>query len=1378
MKKRIIWTVGLFLITLAVSGQNVYYKYQIKDAGELNSLYTAAGGTGWISKQNWPVNSAITFSYSSPFGIYLVRSDTLLISYPPPQQDTGIIQLKVREIHLNENHLSGTIPPLKLDSLKVAEFAQNSITGIGNLQAPKLERLFISANPIGQFPVFSLASLKQLIASGCQITGAWVQWNTPKLEYLDLSYNQISSLAAGLNYPKLKYVDLQVNTITGALPAWNTPDLEYLNLQSNLLSAVASDLDYQHLYYLNIGFNQISGALPAWDLPAIKEFYGYENQFSGSLPDYDFPLIENFNFYSNNLTGSIPDYDWPNLLYFDVSYNQLSGPMPELFAPKLKSYDLRNNQLTGNLDNLDFPDLEYLYLEENKLSGTIQTPFVFPKLIVFHMQKNGLKGPMPDTYLPEVTHFSLYSNELTGPFPDADMSKLIEMRMWNNHFDSLPDLASGAPALWEMSCYNNKLQFDDLFPYRDLPRFLYGAQDYVDMFAEHIGDSIQLTVHVNGAGNTYAWYKGWDKVGEGRDTFNIFKTESPADYHCEIKNPLLPDLTLISKLAVEVVPQCWVNDYFDICITAPQATWEPGEEAHQIQTTYPISINDFLLFEGSFILDTVNLAVKVDGKFFIEDIPLPGGGFGNFTLAEGAYELSIAGTDGKLTGFINDALSHYVPDIGGLKIKLNNLQLVGGTHANGISLAFTVSFDNITPSCGEDPDQTTEISIEGLAITSDGISVEGLEVGDLGLAPGFCLKELSASYDEEEDQLSFGLTLLTPFIEVGGGLGFKGGELDSISMKAELQEHVIPIGTTGIGLIGCEGRINSITDPPWNMRFGGIFRAVLNDDLFQITTSVEYIPPTELKIEAGDGKFFNPPIYDDWWIAEGGIYGSIDLKAQRMKTGGQLSVVPYKDEEGEKKFMAKGSVDLAYTHTIAGSFFGKFDGMITIPKLADKFPYDWLNAKFGLPHEIGGNGILLYKPQTKFMYGSVDFGGRIGEVEYRIELARRYDEPDFFTFRMLEGSVSRSPSANKYHIDVPVHTRLAIVKATHPSILPSVSLVNPVGTVISISQPSNQAEWNSDASRHNAFWTLYQPLSGHWDVQTDVEATVSVYYLGEKSSFSIEAVDQGNGITLYWDHTLFAPGDSIDIFADDDLSGYDGGLVMTTNATLGQITIPMEAFDSYCTFTLHAFAYQGLDVYEDYASDYFASSSGFQPPADIRALFNPQTMLLQVSWTPAVQPNVAGYVIELIENGTSKVIGMPYSVEGSFVYALEEYSGQKLVIYAYGYDGEVSCPSAAVELVLTAVPETGNVDHQESLFVYPNPFKNNCTIRIISKVHEPGVIRIYTTSGALVKSWPVDMLEPGVNLVEFSSEGMMPGNYFLVYYGPSRRLTGKMLIME
>ncbi len=186
------------------------------------------------------------------------------------------------------------MPPLQLDSLQVALFHSNAIAGIGNIQAPKLERLSISGNPIIQLPVFTLASLKELWAGGCQITGSLNQWNTPALEVLNLSFNKLSVLSAGLNYPKLKYVDLSSNVISGQLPFWNTPKLEYLHLGDNQLTSVSGELNYAHLYFFNIGNNQIAGNVPDWSFPAIKELVAYNNQFSGSLPDFDFPEIAIF----------------------------------------------------------------------------------------------------------------------------------------------------------------------------------------------------------------------------------------------------------------------------------------------------------------------------------------------------------------------------------------------------------------------------------------------------------------------------------------------------------------------------------------------------------------------------------------------------------------------------------------------------------------------------------------------------------------------------------------------------------------------------------------------------------------------------------------------------------------------------------------------------------------------------------------------------------------------------------------------------------------------------------------------------------------------------------------------------------------------------
>ena len=135
----------------------------------------------------------------------------------------------------------------------------------------------------------------------------------------------------------------------------------------------------------------------------------------------------------------------------------------------------------------------------------------------------------------------------------------------------------------------------------------------------------------------------------------------------------------------------------------------------------------------------------------------------------------------------------------------------------------------------------------------------------------------------------------------------------------------------------------------------------------------------------------------------------------------------------------------------------------------------------------------------------------------------------------------------------------------------------------------------------------------------------------------------------------------------------------------------------------------------DYAEASFTNSlSTFGLPEDIVVNFNTQTLLIEASWTPSAHPNIAGYVIELVENGVSRVIGMPYSDESTFTYQLQAYNGQTIVIYAYGLEGEVSCASREYELTTTGVDDLPEPVFTENLFVYPNPFTDFCTIRITS----------------------------------------------------------------
>lgn len=1370
---------SLCILCSTISGfSQVYYKYQIIDAAEANKIYNATGGSTWTNQDHWPVVDSVTVGFETPTGVIFAFADTVILSHFPPAPDTVLVHLLIKKLYLLQNNLSGALPDFAMDSLKEANFSYNHLTKIGNIQAPALMSLDVSVNSIATLPVFSLPSLEFFYAFNSGINGALVQWNTPKLQSVYLSYNNITSVSTGLSYSQLKILNLEVNKIEGTLSQWGTPKLEYLNLGENNLSGVSSNLAYPNLYYFDLAGNEITGDLPNWNFPNLKDLRIHTNHFTGNIPDFAYPLMENFLANSNNLTGKIPDFNWPNLILFDVRNNQLSGALPNLNAPLLQSYLLSDNKLTGDIKYLNFPVLKSLRLNNNQLDGIIKSPIDLPELTYFELSGNKLKGEFANFNLPQVEFFNITDNDFSGAFPNADMPKLTYLKIEGNNFTRLPDF-TGSAYLYHVSCRYNRFHFDDLLPYKNVGEFIYNQMQPIDMVATPVGDSILLSVNVRGEGNEYTWYKGvGNLVKMDTNDLMIYKTEKPEDYECQITNPLLPKLTLHSKLAQPVLPPCWNNGIFDICITGSNEGWESGDEDNQIQTTLPISINDFILFEGVFTLDTVDLVAKINGKFYIENIPLPGGNVGNFTLAQGEYELALAGSDGIITGFINDALSEYVPDIGGLEIQLENLQLVGGLNATGVSLAFKVSFDNITPSCGNTTGQTTEISIEGLKITSDGISVDGLEVGDLGIAPGFCLKKLLAKYDEDNDKLTFGLTILTPFIEVGGGLGFIGGEVDSISMKAELQNSIIPIAATGIGIIGCEGRINSITSPPWNMRFGGIFSAVLNDDLFRLTTSVEYIPPTELKVEAGDGKFFNPPFYDDWWLIEGGVYGSIDLKSYKMKLGGQIKLAPFMDGN-DKKFMGSGLLDMSYTNT-PGSFFGKFDGTLTVPKLTDRWPFDWLSTKVGLPYSASGNGILVYKPQTKFILGNVNFGGRLGDLQYRIELAKPYSDPDYFTITVVDGQVTPVHAATfDYTFIVPDQTTMAVVKATHTTELPLVALRQPDGTEISEAMPSANAELDKDIVAHKTFWTLYTPQPGLWTAAVEPDADINVYYFDKPSLFSINATQEPNGLHVSWDPSLFALSDSIDFFADDDQVNYDGVYMMTTSATTGGATIPNALFENQCTFNLQALAYQDQSLLTDYAEASFTNSlSSFGLPEDIVVHFNTQSLLIEASWTPSAHPNIAGYVIELVENGVSRVIGMPYSDQNTFTYQLDAYTGQKFVIYAYGAEGEVSCASREYELSTSAVEDMPDQLFTENLFVYPNPFTDICTIRITSSKDTEGTLRVFNSQGALLMTLPQVSLLKGVTEVPLSISEMPPGSYFITCHSENSVLTSQVILVK
>lgn len=1117
---------------------------------------------------------------------------------------------------------------------------------------------------------------------------------------------------------------------------------------------------------------------------------------AGVIPAIKLDSLKILRLYGNQITGIDAAIQLPSIDYLDLNENKIES-WPNLPFPSLRSLGMEENGMKGPIPFLNFGNLEYLHIDENELTGSLNIHA--PKLYSLWVDDNKLSGSLKNINCPNLSSLKIDENSFEGTVEIAHLPELTSLDISENQFVDFGDnFLSNIPKIHHLDCSVNRFQFDDLIPIINagISNLEYGPQQYLPVKIEKRVDIQRLIAEVEGTGNLYQWYMvpsesplrplpkdslllflrwflyqdaatsiGLQPVGNA-SILEIAIEENPLFYACLVKNPQVPDVVIPVLTLDAEASNCWENEYFSFCIIDDKASWGPGDGKNEIKTTKPLSINEILNFEGTITVDTAALKISLDGQIFVQDIPLPGGGVGNFTLANGAYELSLLGKDGKITGFLNDKLSQYTPNIGGLDLKLEDLQLVGGKNAQGISMNLQISWDNLTPSCGTSKDQTTAIKLQGLQITRDGISVEGMEVGDLGLAPGFCLKELKASYDSEKDKLDFALSVLTPFIEVGGGIGFVGGELDNVAMKAVLQNAIIPIGATGVGIIGCEGRINSIAKPPMNIRFGGIFSAVASRNLFQLTTSMEYIPPSELKVELGDGKFFNPPYTDDWWLGEGGVYGQLDFKTYRLKLGGELKLSPYNDDQGNKQHMVAAKVDMGYrSNKDGGVFVGRLEGNVTIPELSKDWPYDWLNEKLGLPHQVQGSSVLLYKKRAKYVTGTVNFGGRIGNVRYDMDLSKRYDEEGFFNFEAREISLAGFTRSDQ-ELVIPENTSLAVVRVMGHTSQSVTYLTNPNGKVISINNPGQHAEWNENLEEQKGFWTLYEPYAGTWTISSTQTDSINWFLFGTPQDFVLNVQQEANGLHITWDPSIYNEDDYIDLFIDDNNTGLDGIWIMETSARSGEQFIENIQLPDFCSFYVFGIASSGNKILSTYAEKKIDNiSNTFTSPVNLEWSYDKGLKELILEWDAPDEDMLAGYVINRNTKAGEQTIAMLYADETSFSTIIDSFLPDQIVLYSYGLQGESSCPVHLESSVAAEEPEDINNNSALAIHLFPNPARQQCTVSFISQNEKTVRLEVFDIMGKMVKRIPAIKTNAGVNHYSLNLNDLVNGQYVIRMVG-------------
>lgn len=382
------------------------------------------------------------------FGQKLVSLENLDLSYNRfeggiPKSLWNLKSLK--KLDLSNNNLTGSLPDFvgTMVPLEILDLSYNRITGSvpeSFWKASKLEVLRASYNSlvgtISESHLSKLHNFKRLdLSYNSLVFNLTPDWDPPfQLEFL-----MVASCKMGPSFPtwvrtqrKVSQLDLSSADISDELPEWfwdSLPRLEFLNLSHNQISGRLPDLSSKLSGHplLDLSFNEFSGLIPSFH-PNTTCLYLSNNNFFGSISflcksKYD--VLGLLDFSNNQLSGQVPNC-WENtdVDILDLSNNNFSGEIPDTLGyVSLMTLHLFNNSLSGELPSSlnNSGSLQVLDLGSNKLTGNIPAWIGtnLANLVILNIRGNNFFGSIPPElcYLTGIQILDLSGNNLSGRIP-------------------------------------------------------------------------------------------------------------------------------------------------------------------------------------------------------------------------------------------------------------------------------------------------------------------------------------------------------------------------------------------------------------------------------------------------------------------------------------------------------------------------------------------------------------------------------------------------------------------------------------------------------------------------------------------------------------------------------------------------------------------------------------------------------------------------------------------------------------------------------------------------------------------------------------------------------------------------------------------------
>jgi len=841
------------------------------------------------------------------------------------------------------------------------------------------------------------------------------------------------------------------------------------------------------------------------------------------------------------------------------------------------------------------------------------------------------------------------------------------------------------------------------------------------------------------------------------------------------------------------------------------STGDPGKISND---GYDIVINGYLLFNGSFTVDTINKVIVSDGKWYVNSPIEPPNEYvlldGEVGATYNSNTLSLNHDEDNLQGVSTVFGTKLYPDIVGF---------LGGLYASGISIKGYFYLDGVKGDC-DNPDD--EIYFKDFIFDESGVNVSQLELPSLRPDPTACFENLQCTYDKQMDKLILYGDFSIPWFLVKGSADITQGQLDIIHLSSNMGQ-ASGIGHTGMSILNVSGEVSGITNPPMEMTLDGMVISSLQD-YFQFDIGGEVNFPQIVEFDASEARIIQEPTFNNWQITG--------------PMAGEMNVTSFVDLSGDVQagtldgglYVLDGAGNFRYQWDPDEMLRGNITGSVTLTDFPDEFPWDAIGILWegDFPVQLHDANVFVHERKVK---GNLDFGGLIGILNFTLDLDKVYGQEGFLTIgsgaQNLNGIVRKDEfkkdkmqtyDPNQFEgqsLPIMVMKRDKIQAITNNDTLnltggmdkvfirimsdtqvPGSSLIDPSGNKHDSDDETpkdSNVVFKKSANGKKGYWIIKDDFEeGQWISVTDPDESKpedyrDIFATFEKRDIQLLVSKEQNTVTANWNATGVQEGPYLEFYLALDTNDMNGLYIGEADEKDGEFGFEMTDELPECLYYLYVLRYEGDKIDRYYSAQELINNKGNLMAPDITSsVYYGSTKKLVVSWVDANPvENIQGYLIRLTYNDeTEEIVARPYAGETGAEIDIdidtEVNDVLTVAMAAYTGDGFQSCWSAdeGVTVDVKDYPLAGFENENDRISVFPNPLKDNTNIRFKVFGNHNVRIEVYDLLGNEVAVLTNKMYGEGIYDINLDTKNFVWGTYYIKYCAGDVTVTKLMVIAK